>query len=122
MTNFAVNFGLFDQKITGTAEYYIKNTNDILVFPPYLAVLGEGGGQYVNGASMQNKGWDFSLANNGKIGRIDYQVSANLSAYKNKITSLPSSVVNNYGGNGLNDNILGQSRQLILWLCSTRHF
>ena len=109
MTNFAVNFGLFNQKITGTAEYYIKNTNDILVFPPYLAVLGEGGGQFVNGASMQNKGWDFALSNNGKLGRIDYQISANLSAYKNKITSLPSGVVNNYGGNGLNDNILGRA-------------
>lgn len=30
------------------------------------------------------------------------------SGYRNKITKLPESVVNNYGGNGTTDNILGK--------------
>ena len=108
MSNYGLDFGLFNQKLSGSIEYYIKNTSDILVFPPYIAVLGEGGGQYVNGASMENRGWELSLAYNNKIGKVDYRLSGNISTYKNKITSLPESVVNNYGGNGLNDNILGR--------------
>lgn len=108
MSNIGLDFGLFNQKITGSAEYYVKNTNDILIFPPYLAVLGEGGGQYVNGASMQNKGWELTLAHQGRVGALQYQLNGNISGYKNKITNLPESVVNNYGGNGLNDNILGR--------------
>ncbi len=109
MSNLGVDFGFLNQKITGSAEYYIKKTNGILIFPPYLAVLGEGGGQYVNGASMDNKGWEVSLAYNGKKGALEYQLNGNISGYRNKITELPQSVVNNYGGNGLNDNILGRS-------------
>lgn len=108
MSNYRLEFGLFNQHLTGVAEYYQKNTSDILVFPPYLAVLGEGGGQYVNGASMENKGWDFSLAYTGKVRQVDFQLNGNLSAYRNRITSLPESVVNNYGGNGISDNILGR--------------
>lgn len=108
MSNYGIDFGLFHQRVTGSVEYYVKNTKDILVFPPYLAVLGEGGGQYVNGASMENKGWELTLSNNGEIGKLKYQLSGNISTYRNRITSLPQSVVNNYGGNGLNDNILGR--------------
>lgn len=108
MSNFGIDFGLFNQKLTGSVEYYIKNTKDILVFPPYLAVLGEGGGQWVNGASMENKGWEITLAYNNNIGALNYQLTGNFSTYRNRITSLPESVVNNYGGNGIDDNILGR--------------
>ena len=109
MSNIGLDFGLFNQKLTGSAEYYIKSTSGILIFPPYLAVLGEGGGQYVNGASMENRGWELTLGHNGNTGKFSYQISGNISGYKNKITDLPASVVNNYGGNGLNDNILGHA-------------
>jgi TonB-linked SusC/RagA family outer membrane protein len=108
MGNLGLDFGLFNQKITGSVEYYKKNTTGILIFPPYLAVLGEGGGQYVNGASMQNKGWEVTLAHTGRIGKLEYRLNGNISGYKNRVTKLPESVVNNYGGNGINDNILGR--------------
>ncbi|MEO8111428.1 MAG: TonB-dependent receptor [Ginsengibacter sp.] len=108
MSNYGIDFGFFNQRVTGSAEYYVKNTKDILVFPPYLAVLGEGGGQYVNGASMENKGWELTVGYNSQIGKLDYELSGNFSTYRNRITALPQSVVNNYGGNGINDNILGR--------------
>jgi TonB-linked SusC/RagA family outer membrane protein len=108
MSNYGIDFGMLNQHLTGSIEYYIKKTSDILVFPPYLALLGEGGGQYVNGASMENKGWELTLSYNGKWRKVNFQMSGNISAYRNRITSLPASVVNNYGGNGLNDNILGR--------------
>ncbi len=108
MSNYGIDFGLLNQRLTGSIEYYIKHTSDILVFPPYLAVLGEGGGQYVNGASMENKGWELTLSYHGKWRQLNFQMTGNISGYRNRITSLPASVVNNYGGNGLNDNILGR--------------
>lgn len=106
MHNAGIDVGLFNQRVTGSFEYYIKNTSGILLFPPYLAVLGEGGGQYVNGASMENKGWEITLSHSGKIGAVEYDLGGNISGYKNRVTSLPESVVNNYGGDGLKDNIL----------------
>ena len=55
-------------------------TPTIFSFFPYLAVMGEGGA-LCKWSSMQTRD-GFSLANNGKLGGIDYQVSANLSGTK----------------------------------------
>jgi TonB-linked SusC/RagA family outer membrane protein len=108
-TNVALDFGLFDQKLSGSLDYYIKKTKDILVSPPYLGAIGEGGNRYVNGASMENKGWEVSLGYRDETsGGFTYDISGNFSANKNKITQLPAAVRNSYGGNGLDDNILGR--------------
>jgi TonB-linked SusC/RagA family outer membrane protein len=108
-TNVGLDFGFFDQKLSGSLDYYIKETKDILVSPPYLGAIGEGGNRYVNGASMENKGWEVSLGYRDETsGGFTYDISGNFSANKNKITQLPAAVRNSYGGNGLDDNILGR--------------
>lgn len=108
-TNVGLDYGLFNQKLSGSIDYYFKSTKDILVMPPYLGVVGEGGNQWINGASMENKGWEFSLGYNDKTSwGLKYEINANLSMNKNRITYLPPSVQNNYGGNGTTDNILGR--------------
>jgi TonB-linked SusC/RagA family outer membrane protein len=109
ITNFAIDFGLFKHKLTGTVEYYIRKTSDILVLPPALAAAGEGARKWVNGASMENKGWEVTLGTSGKLGDLNFEVNGNISGYKNKVTFLPASVVNSYGGNGTTDNILGRA-------------
>lgn len=106
-TNIGLDFGLFNQALTGSFDYYVKNTKNILVEPPYIGVLGEGGYEWMNGAGMQNKGMEFNLNYKGKVGKFNYEVSGNISGYRNKVTYLPESVVNNYGGNGTTETILG---------------
>jgi len=106
--NYGLDYGLFDQKIYGSVDYFVKTTTGMLVQPAYIAVIGEGGNQWLNGASMQNKGIEFALGYRGKIGsELSFDITGNISTYRNKITTLPSSVVNTYGGNGTTDNILG---------------
>ena len=108
-TNVGIDFGLFNQSLYGSVEGYFKQTDNILVNPPYLAAIGEGGNHWVNGASMENKGLEFTVGYRGKTSfGLEYDVTANISGYRNKITKLPESVVNNYGGNGTTDNILGR--------------
>lgn len=108
-TNAGLDFGFFGQKLTGSVDYYFKDTKDILVLPPYLGVIGEGGDRWVNGAAMENKGWEFTLGyQNQTASGFKYEVNANFSMNRNKITYLPSAVRNNYGGNGTDDNILGR--------------
>ena len=104
-----LDFGFFDQKLYGTAEYYIKKTKDILVQPPYLGIIGEGGYCWYNGASMENKGFEVSLGYRDQTPfGLSYDISGNISGYRNKVTKLPSDVENSYGGNGKGDNILGR--------------
>ncbi|GEP98316.1 SusC/RagA family TonB-linked outer membrane protein [Chitinophaga cymbidii] len=109
-SNFGVDFGLFDNKLTGSVDYFIKKTSDILISPGYLAVQGEGGNYWFNGASMQNKGLEVLLSYNGNISReLSFTVTGNFSTYRNKVTYLPVQVLTSYPGNGTDKTILGRS-------------
>jgi hypothetical protein len=65
-TNLGVDFAFFNNTLYGSAEYYIKDTKDILLNPAYLTAKGEGGYMWQNGASMQNKGYEILLGYRNK--------------------------------------------------------
>ena len=106
--NAGIDFGFFNQRFTGSIDYFFKKTKDILVKPPYIATIGYGGDSYVNGASMENHGFEFMLSYNQRVGEVDLTVTGNLASYKNKITALPEDVINSYPGNGNDQTILGR--------------
>ncbi|MCD8263083.1 MAG: SusC/RagA family TonB-linked outer membrane protein [Tannerellaceae bacterium] len=106
--NAGIDFGLFNQKFIGSFDYFLKKTNDILVNPPYIATIGYGGSRFVNGASMENYGFEFMLSYNQRIGEVDFSVTGNIATYRNKITKLPEDVINSYPGNGNDQTILGR--------------
>lgn len=105
-SNFGIDFGFLQQKISGSIDYFIKNTADILLTPPSLAVIGEGGDPTVNGASMSNKGFEGIINYDGKIGKeLTFSISANVATYRNRITKLPENSLTAFPGNG-NDKII----------------
>lgn len=106
--NFGVDFGILNQKLTGSFDYFLKNTDDILISPPFIATLGEGGNRWVNGASMKNKGFEFLLSYSSNKNDWRYAVTANIAGYRNKITKLPEDVINSYPGNGVDQTILNR--------------
>jgi hypothetical protein len=112
-TNIGLDFGLFTQKLTGSLDYFTKETKDILLEPPYLAAQGEGANQWVNGASLEVKGLEFVLGYNTKFKNgIELNVSGNISSYKREVTSLPSNVLTGYPGDPSHGkSIIGHSDQ-----------
>ncbi|MBS0027786.1 SusC/RagA family TonB-linked outer membrane protein [Chitinophaga sp. 22321] len=109
-SNAGIDFGLFNNHLTGSVDYFVKKTSDILISPAYLAVIGEGGTKFVNGASMQNKGLEVLLSYNGNIAPgLSLTVTGNVATYRNKITQLPAEVLTSYPGNGQDKTILGRS-------------
>ncbi|HEY4788886.1 MAG TPA: TonB-dependent receptor, partial [Bacteroidales bacterium] len=71
-----------------TADYYVKNTNDLLLavtIPDY-----DGGGSvYKNVGKIQNKGWEVTLtATPISTKGIKWDFSFNVSSYKNKVINL----------------------------------
>ena len=89
-SNIGVDLSFLQNKITFTADYWIKNTDGILVRTPISTVTGfaRDSGPYQNAAELQNKGLEFLLGYRGSKGELKYGVSANLSAVKNKVVSL----------------------------------
>lgn len=108
-TNLGLDFGLLDQRVFGSFEYFIRDTKDILIQPAFIGVIGDGGAQWINGASMRNKGFEMLLGYRGQSGNgLSYELAANLGAFRDRITQLPEEVLRSYPGN-VEKNILGHS-------------
>lgn len=101
MTNFGLDLSLFKGKLDITADYYVKDTKDLLLRVSTLETIGvntnttdakTSGLPLVNAASTQNKGFELGLTHNNKIGNdFSYSIGANFSIIKNKITGLSDS-------------------------------
>lgn len=106
--NVGIDFGFLKEKITGSFDYFDRKTKDILTLPPYAGAMGEGASQYVNGATMANKGFEAILGYKGQLGPVTFNISGSMSAFHDRITYLPSSVVKSYAGN-VEQTIIGHS-------------
>jgi TonB-linked SusC/RagA family outer membrane protein len=108
--NFGLDFVILDSRLTGSFDYYLKYTRDILMKPGYVATLGEGAGMWLNGADIDNKGFEINLDYNQKIKDVHFNIGGILSHNQNTIVKVPEQVINNFPGDGMEDNILGRSR------------
>jgi len=81
------DLGLFNQRFTLTADYYYKNTTNLLRSEPVALSSGFTVIE-VNDGSIQNKGLE--LAGNAAIleGKFKWKVGANISFNRNKVTSV----------------------------------
>lgn len=108
-TNVGLDFGLFEEKLSGSIDVFRRVTKDILIKPPYPAILGEGKSEWVNGATKDNKGIELLLNYQDKVGALSYNITGNVSSFKDRITYLPDAVVKSYPGN-VEKTILGHSQ------------
>ncbi len=107
-SNFGVDFSILQNKLSGSFDYYIKKTTDILVKPPTLTVTGYGAGMWINGATMKNWGWEGILSYNDNIGTVGYTVTANFYRNTNRFVYIVPEAVGAYPGNGRDQIILGR--------------
>jgi len=113
----AIDYGFLDQRIYGTVGYYYKKTEDILVQVPYIAAMGEGGEPWINGANMNNRGFEFEITyRNDPTAELQYSISANIGTYKTKLIDLPENVINRYAGDGMNDFVIGRTPNIFYGL------
>ena len=90
----ALEFGLFNNLLDGTVEYYKRNSSDLLYDLPIA--LSNGLNAYpANVGDMFNSGWEVSLTGH-LINKNDFTWDLTLqgSTFKNEITSLPDPFVN----------------------------
>lgn len=116
-TDLAIDYGFFNQRIYGTLGYYFKRTNDVLVQVPYIAVMGEGGEPWINGANMNNQGIEFEFTyRNDPADVFQYAITANIGSYRTKLIDLPENVINRYPGDGMRDFVIGRTPNILYGL------
>lgn len=95
-----LDFGAFNNRLTGTFDYYIRNTKDMVGNAPELpAILGTGV-PVTNNTDLRTSGWELQISwrdvlKNG----LSYGVTFNISDARTKITRYPNNPtgsINNY--------------------------
>jgi TonB-linked SusC/RagA family outer membrane protein len=81
------DMAFLNNKLNFTADYYVRNTDNILLQLPVSVVYGFAV-PFQNAGAVRNSGWEFSGSYRNRNGNFEYGVSANASFNKNKITNL----------------------------------
>lgn len=99
--NIGLDLGLLKNKITLTAEYYQRKTDNLILsvpLPPSFGYLNSTVNQNVG--SMKNSGFEVQLGYNKREGELKWYASTNLSFVTNQVTRLADGVSNiEAGGN-----------------------
>jgi TonB-linked SusC/RagA family outer membrane protein len=104
-----LDLGFFNNKLNITAEYYNKQTDDILVYNVIpLTYGGTNDGQWINDGQMKNHGFELDLNYADKISDFSYDLALNLTGYKNELTALNSVAYLGIPGSSLHTVNFGQ--------------
>ncbi|MCD4737375.1 MAG: TonB-dependent receptor [Bacteroidales bacterium] len=86
-SNFGLDAGFLDNRLTFTAEYYIRKTNDILLQIPIPLSVGLSPATR-NAANVENVGWDLTMRWKNNINDFTYSVGVIASDFTNEVTNL----------------------------------
>lgn len=87
-TDIGFDLGLFDQRISIVADFYIKKTTDLLFSSPLPEYSGYSS-LLKNIGSLQNKGFEFTISSVNTNGALRWTTDLNYSINRNKILELP---------------------------------
>ncbi|MDP3916420.1 MAG: TonB-dependent receptor [Bacteroidota bacterium] len=104
--NYGVDFGVLDNRLKGSAEYFVKNNNNMLIARTYPAVLGANAPAGNNG-ELETNGWEFSLNWSDKINKFSYHFGGNLSTYETNLKNFGGQTIINSTNRGLNSAVEG---------------
>lgn len=98
MTNIGMDISLFRNRLSATAEYYIKDTDNLIVRRSVSDVFGKIGNPFVNLGQIQNRGFEFNATFRDMEGDFNYEVTGMLTTVKNEVIDLPETY---YSGNNI---------------------
>ena len=88
-TNFGVDLGAWNNQLTFSLDYYVKNTKDLLLQgqPPKTA---GNKAPIINAGDVKNSGLELMVGYQNRKNQVKWGVNANISTLKNEVTLLNS--------------------------------
>ena len=91
--NFGMDFGLFNNQLYGSAEYFISNSADLLVSLPVAMATGVGVSleeavEWTNFGEMKNTGFELTLGYKENASKFKYNISVNFATLHNEVLKL----------------------------------
>lgn len=97
-SNVGFDAGLLNNKLTITADYFIKTTDDVLLNQPIPGSAGSASNPVVNAGKLRNNGLELGLNFTNQVGKLNYSIFGTLSAVKNKVLELGTGTQQIFGG------------------------
>ena len=85
-----LDFSMFNNRFTGTFDWYQRNTNGMLAPGMQLPGVVGADAPYQNTADMRTRGWELSVNWRDNLGKVGYRVGFNLSDSQSKIIKYSS--------------------------------
>lgn len=106
-TNLGIDLGFFDNRLNVTADFFIKNTKDLLLAQSLAHVTGFSS-QYQNIGKIQNKGIELNINSvNIQNRNFTWQTDFNISFIRNELKSLQEGVSTMYSRTGFHGDFTG---------------
>lgn len=88
-TNVGLDLGLFNNSVTMSFDWYLKDTKDMITTPPVLSTAGEGASYVANTGDMRNMGVEFNIDyHSPDYNGFTWGGNFNISQYRNKVVKL----------------------------------
>ncbi|MGL4851620.1 MAG: SusC/RagA family TonB-linked outer membrane protein [Phocaeicola sp.] len=94
--NVGVDFAAFNNRLTGSFDYFVRKTIDMVGPAPELPVILGTSVPKVNNADMESAGYEIEISWRDRIGAVTYGVKGVLSDSQQKVTRYPNAT-NNIG-------------------------
>lgn len=86
--NIGLDYGMWNNKLTLTADYFIQKTTDMLLAIPQPTSFGLGGTPVLNAGNVENKGLELALNWRDNAGDFSYGVGVNATFLSNELTKV----------------------------------
>jgi TonB-dependent starch-binding outer membrane protein SusC len=90
-TNFGLDLGLWQNKLSFVAEYYIRNTSNMLMQVPVLSHVGLQEDPWMNVGEMKNNGFELEADYKEILGDFNFELGLNFARNINEVTNLGTS-------------------------------
>jgi TonB-dependent starch-binding outer membrane protein SusC len=87
-TNFGLDLSVLKNKLSFSADYFIKKTDDILLTIALPGIIGSFNPSYINSGTVSNKGFEFGLNYQDNDHAFKYSINANIATLTNRVDKL----------------------------------
>lgn len=98
--NLGVDYGLFNNRLKGTMELFLKRNNNMLISAQYPGILGDKAPK-TNQGKFQSKGWEGILNWSDKVGNVSYNIGGTVTYSTNKVMDIGTTSVLSSGFEGV---------------------
>ncbi|AHF16217.1 SusC/RagA family TonB-linked outer membrane protein [Niabella soli] len=86
--NIGLDLAFLKNKLTVTADYYLRQTSGVLLYIQQAPSSGLKGQPYMNAGDIDNKGFEFLANYSDAVGQLHYNIGINASTVKNNVKAI----------------------------------